>query len=108
MFAGLPDEYIGQYIFLDAQSILGAYDKNEDIDDLFSSRRELAREYLVDHHLLAFVDFSELSFLFISLDEDQGKNAIYYTINTKIASSLEEFVERIMKEPDYFIEEINL
>ena len=35
-----------------------------------------------------------------------GKNAIYYTIDTKIASSLEEFVEKIIKEPDYFIEEI--
>ena len=28
LFAGLPDEYIGQYIFLDVQSILGVYDKD--------------------------------------------------------------------------------
>ena len=106
LFAGSPDEYIGQYIFLDLQSILGIYDKEEDIDCLYSSRRELAREYLINNHLLAFVDFSELSFLFISLDEDQGKNAVYYSIDTKIASSLEEFVEKIMNEPDYFIEEM--
>ena len=106
LFAGLPDEYIGQYIFLDVQSILGVYYKEEDIDGLFSSKRALAREHLINYHLLAFVDFSELSFLFISLDEEQGKNAIYYAIDTKIASSLEEFVERIIKEPDYFMEEI--
>ena len=82
------------------------YDKEEDIDGLFSSKRALAREHLINYHLLAFVDFDELSFLFISLDEEQGKNAIYYDIEEKIASSLEEFVERIIKEPDYFMEEI--
>lgn len=108
LFAGLPEEYIGRYIFLDVQSILGVYDKEEDIDGLFSSKRDLAREYLINYHLLAFVDFSELSYLFISLDEEQGKNAIYYATDTKIASSLEEFVERIIKEPDYFIEDAEM
>ena len=87
LFAGLPEE---------------------DIDGLFSSKRDLAREYLISYHLLAFVDFSELSYLFISLDEEQGKNAIYYATDTKIASSLEEFVERIIKEPDYFIEDAEM
>ena len=106
LFAGLPDEYMGQYIFLDIQSILGIYDSDEDVDCLFASKRELAKEYLLKYHLLAFVDFSELSFLFISLDEEQGKNAIYYSIDAKIAASLDDFIERIIKEPDYFMEEI--
>lgn len=106
LFAGLPDEYIGRYIFLDIQSILGIYDSDEDIDCLFASRREIAKDYLLNYHLLAFIDFSELSFLFISLDEEQGKNAIYYSTDMKIATSLNEFIAKIIKEPDYFMEEI--
>ena len=47
-----------------------------------------------------------VTFLFISLYEEQGKKAIYYAIDKKITSSLEEFVERIVKGSDYFIEEI--
>ncbi len=106
LFAGFPDEYIGQYVFLDPQSILGIYDEDEDLDNLFSSKRQLARDYLLNYHLLAFIDFSELSFLFISLDGEQGKNAIYYSVDTKIASSFEEFMKKIIDKPDYFIEEI--
>jgi len=104
LFAAPPNKNIGRYEILDPQSILGIYFAEDDLDEIYNTIRRDAQEQIENNKLLAFCAFSEYSALFIATEPDtDGKYAVYYSADKKIASSFEEYIHHILEKPDYFI-----
>ena len=105
-FAEPPDEYMGRYQMMSVERILGVYFPELDKQHFYNTIRADAQNFLAEYGLLAFCEFDEYSALYIALQPDtKGQYAIWSAPTIKIAASLEEFVDRLFKEPDYFLDD---
>lgn len=104
-YAEPPDEYAGCYQIMSVKRILGVYFAEADKQHSYNTIRADAKNFLVEYDLLAFCEFDEYSALYIALHPDStGQYAVFSAPTIKIATSLEEFVGKLLEEPDYFLE----
>ena len=105
-FAEPPDEYAGRYQVMSVERMLGVYFPEMDKQRFYNTIRADAKNFLTEYGLLAFCEFDEYSALYIALQPDaKGQYAILSAPTIEIAASLEEFVGKLLEEPDYFLED---
>lgn len=103
-YAEPPDAYAGRYHLLGPDEMLGVYLPDADQYGIYNTIRADARSFLSEHGILAFCEFDEYSALYMAVDPDEnGEYPIFEGPSIKIAESLSDFVNKLMDEPDYFL-----
>lgn len=105
-FCEPPDEYAGRYHMMSPDEILGVYFPEMDQYQVYNTIRADAKDFLEKYQLVAFCEFDEYSALYISLQADEtGNYPVFSAPTIRIADSLEDFVNKLLEEPDYFLAE---
>ncbi len=103
LYSKFRDSYISRYRFLEPYEILALYIEEHDVDEEFGGSRVGAIYELEKNNLLSFIEASEHDFFEISLDDES-----IWWLGSKIANSLEEFLMKVLKEPDYHFKGIQM
>lgn len=107
-FAEPPDEYEGRYQLLGPDDIIGVYFPDADQYHIYNTIRADAKSFLSEYNILAFCGFDEYSALYIAVKpDDNGKYPVFSAPTMKIADSLEDFVDKLLEEPDYFLDDLD-
>lgn len=96
LYAKFRDNYKYRYRFLWPMELLALYNEDYDEDEEFGGSRRNALDSLAENNRLSFMEASEHDFFEISLDDES-----IWIFGRKIANSLEEFLIKVLEEPDY-------